>query len=219
MAEKIVFHSLDNGTIKEERFLYSFYSGFAIVQKQKNIASLHESIASKYPNAKILEVSSKSETELGKKLSAFNLVLDGCCVESIFQSSKVFSNGEQFEFLLGKSGREVKKYMKEHAVGPLKCFRYLGADYPLFPKSAFYDYIYIKALLANKDLCDELIKYDFFTDIEFNEKKSINCQARTCAIFVNLIKNKKIDKVFDSFDDFLSIYDDLKNDQLELLFK
>ena len=219
MAEKVVFHSLNNGTISEERFLYTFYPGFASVQKQKNIESLRESIALRYPSANVLEVSSKSETELGKRLSAFNLMLDGCCVESVFQSSKVFANGEQYDFLLGKSGREVKKYMKEHASGPLKCFKYQGIEYPLFPKSAFYDYIYIKALLANKDLCEELIKYVFFTDIEFNEKKSINCQARTCAIFVSLFKNGKIDNAVASFDVFKTIYNDLNNQQLELVFE
>ena len=219
MAEKMVFHSLNNGTIMEECFSYTFYPGFALIQKHKNIVSLHESIMQKYPNSNILEVSSKSETEIGKKLSAFNLMLDGCCVESVFQSSKVFANGEQYDFLLGKSGREVKKYMKEHASGPLKCFRYQGIEYPLFPKSAFYDYIFIKALLANKDLCEELIKYDFFTDIEFNEKKSINCQARTCAIFVSLVKNGKIKNVIASFDTFKTIYYELNDEQLELVFE
>lgn len=218
MAEKVVFRSLDNGTITEEHFLYTFYPGFAPVQKQKNILSLHSSIHEKYPNFNVLEVSSKSETELGKKLSAFNLMLDGCCVESIFQSSKVFADDIQFSFLLGKSGREVKKYMKEHHMAPLNCFRYQGIEYPLFPKTAFYDYIYIKALLNNKSIYEELIKYDVFTDIEFNEKKSINCQARTCAIFVSLYKSKRIENAMSSFESFAKIYDELQSGQLELNF-
>ena len=31
-----------------------------------------------------------------------------------------------------------------------------------------------------------IINYDFFTDIEFNHEKSLNCQARSAAIFVSL---------------------------------
>ena len=218
MATKVAFISLNNGNIREQSFLYTFNPGFAPIQKQKNIASLHDSISKEYPKLNVLEVSSKSTTEIGKRLSAFNLMLDKRCVESIFQSSKVFVNGEQFDFLLNKSGREAKKYIKEHAQGQLKCFRYQGIEYPLFPKTAFYDFIYIKALLNNKDIYEELTKYDIFTDIEFNEKKSINCQARTCAIFVSLFKSKKIDEVMSSFSSFVEIYHEVNNGQLELEF-
>jgi len=34
-----------------------------------------------------------------------------------------------------------------------------------------------------------LYKYDAFTDIAFNPAKSINCQARSCALFVSLMKH------------------------------
>ena len=108
--------------------------------------------------------------------------------------------------------------MKEHHMAPLNCFRYQGIEYPLFPKTAFYDYIYIKALLNNKSIYEELIKYDVFTDIEFNEKKSINCQARTCAIFVSLYKSKRIENAMSSFESFAKIYDELHSGQLELNF-
>ena len=33
-----------------------------------------------------------------------------------------------------------------------------------------------------------IIKFDAFTDIEFNPKKSFNCQAKSAAIFTSCIK-------------------------------
>ena len=53
----------------------------------------------------------------------------------------------------------------------------------------FYDFLYINALISNPDLCERVMGYDTFTDIEFNPKKSLNCQARAMAIFVILKKN------------------------------
>ncbi|MDE6833559.1 MAG: hypothetical protein K2J39_04855 [Ruminococcus sp.] len=53
-----------------------------------------------------------------------------------------------------------------------------------FPKTAFYDYIYIKAV--KKSFSDteiqEIKKYTHFTDIEFNPTKGISTQAKSVAI-------------------------------------
>ena len=206
MAKKVVFIATDTD-FHEEEFEYTFFPGFAVVQKQKSINSLFASIINKYPDYKVLEVSTKSPEPLGVELSAFNLKLNGVSVESIFQSSKVFVDGSQHDFLITYGPSEAKKYIKENAHIPLKCFRYQGQEYPLFPKSAFYDYIYIKALVSNKSLILELAKYNVFTDIEFNDKKSINCQARTCSIFAYLLKTNQLDKYLTSFDKFIEIYD------------
>ena len=53
-----------------------------------------------------------------------------------------------------------------------------SAPYPLVPKNAFYDWLYIRALHALADWNSDKILYDTLTDIEFNPKKQINCQAR-----------------------------------------
>ena len=34
-----------------------------------------------------------------------------------------------------------------------------------------------------------LVEREAFTDIEFNPEKSLNCQARSCALYVALLKN------------------------------
>jgi hypothetical protein len=77
------------------------------------------------------------------------------------------------------------------------------------PPTSFYDYIYLIALVQNKKLADNLLKYEIFTDIEFNFKKQINCQARSAAIFVFLSKNKLLEKYLSSYENFKSIYTDI----------
>ena len=72
---------------------------------------------------------------------------------------------------------------------------------PLNPKAFFYDWLYINAVLENPLLAAERLKYNAFTDIEFNPEKSINCQAKAAALFVALSRQGKIEQCrdFDSF--------------------
>ena len=73
MAEKKVFIASNEGYYSEKIITYTYYSGFAVSQKQKCIRSLHEAIRAEFPGREILEVSTKSTDETGVKLSAFNL--------------------------------------------------------------------------------------------------------------------------------------------------
>ena len=141
-------------------------------------------------NAKLLEVSSKSEDELGVRLSAFNLLMyvsslnKSVPVECVFQAGKVFENGGPYLDLLEKSPRDAKRDDRLGNSGKLLAFEFEGERFPLEPKTYFYDYIYIKALKENPELADRLLEYDGFTDIVFNPEKSINCQAKACAKYV-----------------------------------
>ena len=53
-----------------------------------------------------------------------------------------------------------------------------------------YDYIYLQAITQlvsqQPEVGDQLADFEAFTDIEFNPKKSLSCQARTCALFKGL---------------------------------
>ena len=147
---------------------------------------MHNAIKELYYDAEILEISSKSPIELGRKLSAFNLKLDGIALENIFQSSKVFEYGGPYEDLLSKTPIEAKKDPRIKDSGRIIGFKYQGINYPTIPKTLFYDWIYCQALYSDKELMSSIINYDFFTDIEFNHEKSLNCQARSAAIFVSL---------------------------------
>ena len=53
---------------------------------------------------------------------------------------------------------------------------------------------------------NELIKYNAFTDIEFNDEKSKNCQARSVAIAVSLYKKGLLEKYLSDKELFKTIY-------------
>ena len=186
MAKRKTFVVSLNDIFEEKEIEFVFYSGFSITQKQKSIESLHNAIKELYYDAEILEISSKSPIELGRKLSAFNLKLDGIALENIFQSSKVFEYGGPYEDLLSKTPIEAKKDPRIKDSGRIIGFKYQGINYPTIPKTLFYDWMYCQALYSDKELMSSIINYDFFTDIEFNHEKSLNCQARSAAIFVSL---------------------------------
>ena len=152
------------------------------------------------------EISTKSNNPIGGALSAFNLTLDGCSVECVYHASKVFEDESNFAFLKDYSPRDAKRYIRENGLKPLKCYKYKGKEIPLSSGTLFYDYIYILALMQHPELSSALINYDLFTDIEFNEKKGLNCQARSCAIYSYMLRTGTIDKYMNSMESFEKIY-------------
>ncbi len=210
MAIRPFFMISDSEIFKEDNCEFTFYTGFALSQKQKSIESLHEQILKKYSNAKILEVSRKSENPLGIALSAFNLTLpinnNEYPVENIFQSSKVFSNGGPYQDLLFVHPRDAKRDERLKNSGKLISFELNSNIWGLEPKTLFYDWLYTHALYRNKRLINEIVKYNTFTDIEFNPNKSFNCQARSVAIFVSLYKKGIIESYLRNKNLFKDVY-------------
>lgn len=195
---------------KEKLVDFKWFSGFSKSQKQKSIVELHSTArALGYEN--VLEVSSKSEDELGVCLSAFNLTIttpknnNRFTVETAFQGSKVFEKGGPYKDLFGMDSLAAKKDIRLKESGNLIAFEFYDKKFPLEPKTFFYDWLYINALVQNKELADSVIKYDCFTDIEFNPQKSINCQAHAVALYVSLHKHKQLEAALSSPSDFLSI--------------
>ena len=175
---------------------------FAIIQKQKNIKALHEKAREKELTS-TLEISSKSSEILGQRLSAFSLKINtlnygDISIECAFQGSKVFEQNIQYTDIYSKKSIEAKKDPRIRNSGKLIGFNFMGDEWELEPKSAFYDWIYIKALYPHKDFLKKLYQYQGFTDIEFNPNKSINCQARTCAIIISLLKRDLYDEAMTS---------------------
>lgn len=203
---------------KEKLVDFKWFSGFSKSQKQKSIVELHSTArALGYEN--ILEVSSKSEDELGVCLSAFNLTIttpknnNRFTVETAFQGSKVFTKGGPYKDLFGMDSLAAKKDIRLKESGNLIAFEFYDKKFPLEPKTFFYDWLYINALVQNKELADSVIKYDGFTDIEFNPQKSINCQAHAVALYVSLHKHKQLETALSSPSDFLSILSNHYNKQ------
>lgn len=170
--------------VVSETYSFEWFSGFAVSQKQKSIESLHNAIMEADVNAKPLEISTKSKETIGMKLSAFNLKLNSYALENIFQSAKVFENGGPYLDLLDVLPKEAKHDERLHNSGNLIAFHYQNEDFPLTPKTVFYDFIYIAAVKKSfvTDEINAISNYNYFTDIEFNPTKSINTQARAAAM-------------------------------------
>lgn len=211
MAKRPVFVvSLDEKIYKKEEIEFEFFTGFSDKQKKKSIDSLHEAYIKTTGNTKILEISTKSRDELGNKLSAFNLTFETknkkvISVESAFQASKVFEKGGPYLDLLDVTSREAKKDKRLKNSGNIIGFSLYGKTYPNNPKTYFYNWLYINTLNLHKELREDILKYDAFTDIEFNPNKSINCQAESVAIYVSLIKQGLLDKALKNKENFLKI--------------
>ncbi len=73
------------------------------------------------------------------------------------------------------------------------------------PKTAFYDWLFIRCLYPHREYLHRLHIYAAFSDIEFNPDRSINCQARSTALFVALQKKDLLDDCQKSFGYFSKI--------------
>lgn len=211
MAERPIFMpSQKTGRLVDEISVsFIWHSGLAPSQKKKNIQELHGA-AAKRGYAPLLEVSTKSEEKLGQRLSAFNLKVeldDGGIIslECAFQGSKVFENGGPYADIFGSDSREAKRDARLTNSGKLIGFRFEGQDFPLIPKTVFYDWLYIRSLNAHRVFLERLHRYAGFTDIEFNPLKSINCQARSCATYVALDRLGLLGECVKSSDRFMRV--------------
>ena len=207
--------------IVEKNITFDWHMGMSAVVKQRSMLSLHEKAKEQGYNS-ILEASSKSQQQLGIQLSAFILKNDeGYSVENLFQSSKVFQSDQQFLDLLSVSPREAKRDIRLRNSGEMIKFCFNGLDFPLEPKSLFYDWLYTKTLFKtnrNLKLKEDFINSNFnaFSDIEFNPKKSFSCQARTLALCLSLYRNKSINDFIENpieFANKFNLY--IKNNQSE----
>ncbi|MBQ2955204.1 MAG: hypothetical protein IJE08_01955 [Clostridia bacterium] len=212
MAQRPVFMACDYRPYSAEwQVEFTFNSGFATVQKQKNITALHKEFVEEFPGKKVLEISSKSLQPEGVALSAFNLekfipsLGKTVTVECAYQAGKVFEHGGPFTDLLEKTSREAKKDERLHTSGAIVGFAFEDMRFPIKPATAFYDFLYMNALLENEELAKKVLEYDAFTDIEFNPKKSQACQANAAAKFVSLSRAGLIDQIR-SVDTFLQLF-------------
>jgi len=209
MASRPVFVPLvrPHRLVDEIEIEFTWNSGFAPSQKRKNVAALHESARAKGLSP-LLEVSTKSEDPVGQRLSAFNLRSPtdqgAISLEAAFQGSKVFEDGGPYTDLYALEGRAAKKDSRLRNSGRLLGFDFFGCRWPLIPKTAFYDWLYLKAVEEHKDLLRSLLVYKGFTDIEFNPRRSVNCQAKTCALYISLLKLGSLNEALRSQNSFIA---------------
>lgn len=207
MAERPIFvpTSERDGYVKRVDFEIAWAGGFAAVQKQKNVQALHTA-AKRAGYTPLLEISSKSDIKAGRHLSAFHLRIpfgdSTIPLENAFQGSKIFENGGPFTDLYEVEPREAKRDIRLRESGRLVGFRFESIDFPLRPTTVFYDWLYLSAVFPHRDWLMKRITVDVeyagFTDIEFNPAKSVNCQAKSCALFVTLMREEKLNQYLES---------------------
>jgi hypothetical protein len=160
----------------------------------------------------LLEVSTKSDEKLGQHLSAFNLKVrtsgGEISLESAFQGSKVFEAGGPYTDLYSAEPRAARRDPRLQNSGLLLRFEFDNSEFPLNPQTAFYDWLYMKALFPHREWLARLLQYVGFTDIEFNPERSINCQARSCALFVALRSQNLLESALQSPESFLTLMSD-----------
>jgi len=194
VAERPIFapHAQGLELVDEIDLEIKWHAGFAPSQKQKNIEALHEAAANAGYRP-VLEVSTKSADKVGRHLSAFHLRVsnkkgDEIPLESAFQGSKVFESGGPYVDLHRAAPVEAKRDLRLRESGKLTGFAFDDLVFPLEPKTAFYDWLFISAIYPHREWLQRLAAYAAFSDIEFNPARSINCQARSCALFFALRK-------------------------------
>ena len=201
MAQRPVFEVSDHSPyMKKKKIDFQYFSGFSAAQRQRSSESLQAAYQEKNPGKKVLEISRYSDQPLGIALSAFNLMIHqrngrSYSVECAFQAGKVFEKGGPYKDLLEKSSLEAKKDPRLKNSGGVVGFQCNGQNFPIEPKTYYYDWLYVNALYLHKEYHEELLQYDAFTDIVFNPQKQINCQAEAAAIFISLYRADMLERV------------------------
>src|SRR5437868_12262040 len=109
---------------------FEWFPGMALSQARKSIASLHTAACLQLKVPEVLEISSKSSTELGVSLSAFNLMITTVkherefSLECAYQASKVFERGGPFVDLLNARSIDAKRDPRLNQHGRLIKFRF-----------------------------------------------------------------------------------------------
>jgi len=189
---------------------FTWFAGMSVRQKQRSIEALHQAAAD-LGVYRVLEISTKSTDEDGIALSAFNLSFKSqknarrFTVESVFQGSKVFEHGGPYIDLYQAPSRTAKRDERLTASGQLIGFSFFRENWPLEPKTAFYDWVYLNTLVKNPQLASTLTTFEAFTDIEFNPDRSINCQAYSAALYCSLKERDLLEDALSSKERFLAI--------------
>ena len=163
---------------------------------------------------KRLEVSSRSDSPLGRHCSAMNLdIVDGQSnykLECVYQGSKVFEYGGPYVALYNENPFDVKRDRRIYSSGKLTAFYYKRNYWDKNELDYFYDWLYIGAIYSQNTIMSQLCDYGAFTDQFFNSKRSMSTQAKSCAVLVSLIMLGRLDEAMSSKKDFIRVIKDYK---------
>ena len=98
----------------------------------------------------------------------------------------------------------AKRDSRLRSSGRLIGFVFDGVHFPVQPATAFYDWLYVGAIYPHREWLRRLSRYAAFSDIEFNPARSINCQGRSCALFMSLMSKGLLNEAAKSPEAFLT---------------
>jgi hypothetical protein len=185
MAQRNYWYLDNENVIKKGIKDFKWEPGMSISQRRKSCINLHEALKKDGKNP--LDISSASTEELGVNLSAFNLTWKNHSIECLYQGSKVYENAGAQHQLYNMSPRQAKQSMKTLGNDKIIGFNFEGNDYPIVPRTLFYDWLYLHGLIENYGENFDFSMYDCFTDIQ----ATINvyaCQARAVCEYVAMQK-------------------------------
>ena len=193
--------------------LANFKTVTSAERAQSNIKDVFRVFEKRFPDKRILEVSLYSPQEpLGRELcpqylKKFVPSLNGAVpMESLFHASKVFQSGGPYTDLYMGDPFNMKNDPRLKSSGILTGYRFENEDYPNHPRTAFFDFMYMLALVEpqNYELTKQLLQYDAFCDITYAETRDFVCPARSITIFVSLMRMGLLQKVH-TFDEYLTV--------------
>lgn len=178
---------------------FKWEPGMSTAQRRRSCINLHEVLKDKgyYP----FDASTASPNPFGVELSAFNLKWKRRSIECWYQGSKVYEKAGVQHSLYDMPSREAKRKMKELSGDKLIGFNLDGEDFPLFPRTVFYDWLYLNGMLETYGEKASFSEYDCFTDIQATMAVEA-CQAKALCIYVLLQKTNQF-AVLNSFDTFI----------------
>ncbi len=140
---------------------------------------------------KVLEISYKSNTDLGSQASASELMVQlpnmpRSSVESLYRKSMVFGAGGPGREIYEKKLIDVKRSIRLADRGKLIGFQCLDEHWGL--EDGFYSWLYLCGLMKNRKIAEALMEYEAFTDITFNPHQANHSAAHSAALYVAAMK-------------------------------
>lgn len=200
------FWTIKDGKIAKGVVSFKWEPGMSVAQKRRSCVHMHSALNVYLDLYPALDISSASTEKLGVELSAFNLMLNGKSVECWYQGSKVYSNVGHMKHLYDADSLTAKLSMKQENKGALIGFKLIDVDYPMNPKTVFYDYLYLQGLMQYEER-DKVLDYNVFTDVQAVLDIDA-CQARSVCIYklLHTQGNLYIVDDFDKFKEWHKVY-------------
>ena len=182
MSKKKAYYIDNNGRVCSKVFDFA-HSTKSNIDKKKAIGAFQRKIEREEgKRIKHLDINIRNPVEIARDLAPYHISIGGRKVECIFQASKFFELGGPYMDLATLPVSKVLSDPRIKNSGEVidACYdgEHWGKD-----RDLFYDYLYIIAVKENIDneRLKELLKYDYFTDIETKYSAERN-PARAVAI-------------------------------------